>query len=69
MYFSDHKFAVEIEGKGKLTEIKTKKNKNRKNTLTSNFFRGLILLQKVLIFFLKLIKYKITLLNQMKKNH
>ena len=38
-----------------------------KSVLIANFI-GLILMERVLVFFLKLVKYKITLLNQMKKN-
>ena len=70
MYFSEHKFAVEINVKGH-TYIKMKKTKDKqkqKNILTVNFFTGLILMQQVLIFFLKLVKYRVTLLDQMKKN-
>ena len=42
-----------------LTEIKTKKTKHKqkqKNILTPNFFTGLIVMQRVLIIFLKLVK-------------
>ena len=59
MYFSEHKFAVEINVKGHIY-IKMKKTKfkqKQKNILTINFFTGLILMQQVLIFFLKLVKY------------
>ena len=67
-YFSEHKLVVEIDEKGHIdrnqnnvfeTQIKTEKLLNGK-------FIGLILMQKILIFLLKLVKYKITLLNQIK---
>ena len=71
MYFSHHKSTVEIDEKDILTEIKTKKAKDKqkwKNILIENFFAGIILMQRVLIFFLKLVKNKIASLNQTKKN-
>ena len=75
MYFSEHKFVVEIDEKGHIDRNEKKKKKKKmkdkqkqKKILIVNFSTGLILIQRVLIFFLKLVKYKITSLNQMKKN-
>ena len=59
MYFSEHKFAVEIDEKGY-----TDRNEDKEDC---NLFTGLILMQKTLIFFLKLVKYWVTLLNKIKK--
>ena len=71
MYFSEHEFVVEIDEKGHIDRNQNKENERQakqKNILIANSFTGLILMQRVLIFFLKLVKYKITLLIQMKKN-
>ena len=71
MYFPKHRFVVEIDGRVILTEIKIRKTtgkQKQKNILIANSSSGLILMQRDLIFFLKLVKYKITLLNEMKKN-
>ena len=69
MHFSEHKGVVEIDEKGHTDRMKKAKDKlKKKNILTANFFTGLILMQRVLIFFLKLEKYRVTLLNQIKKN-
>ena len=68
MCFSEHELVVEIDEKGHIDRNQNKENKRQrqKNVLTANFI-GLILMQNNLIFLLKLVKYKITLLNQMKK--
>ena len=75
MYFFEHKFTVEINKKrtywqksSQKKQKKTKDKQKQKNILTASFFAGLILMQRVLIFLLKLVKYKIPLLNQTKKN-
>ena len=72
MYFSEHKFVVEIDEKGHIDRNENKKKmkdkRKQKKILIVNFSTGLILIQRALIFFLKLVKYKITSLNQMKKN-
>ena len=68
MYFSEYKFAVEIEEKGYADRNQDKEDESHTKVLTANFFTGLILMQKVSIFFLKLVKYGITLPNQMNKN-
>ena len=59
MYFSKHKFAVEIDEKGHTDRNQGKENERQtkiENILTPNFFTGLILMQKAIIFFLKLVK-------------
>ena len=68
MCFSEHELVVEIDEKGHIDRNQNKENKRQrqKNVLTANFI-GLILMQNNLMFLLKLVKYKITLLNQMKK--
>ena len=71
MYFSEHKFAAEIDEKRHTVRNQDEENKRitklEKNS-DSRFFTGLILMQRVLIFFLKLVKYGVTLLNLTKKN-
>ena len=70
MYSFEHKFAVEIDEKGHIDRNQDEENERQtkiENMLAGNFFTGLILMLKVLIFSLKLVQYKITLLNQMKK--
>ena len=47
MYFSEHKFAVEIDKKGNIDRNKNEETKDKqksKNILTENFFTGLILM-------------------------
>ena len=66
MYFSGLKVAVEIDEKGhtdrkqdeenKRQKRKKKKKEKKKNILTATFFTGFILMQRVLIFLLKLVK-------------
>ena len=59
MYFSEHKGVVEIDEKGHTDRNQNEENerpKKLKNILIANFFTGLILMQRVLIFFLKLVK-------------
>ena len=71
MYFFEHKRVVEIDEKGHTDRNQNEENEKQikiENILTENVFTGLILMQRVLIFFLKLVKYRVTLLNQIKKN-
>ena len=59
MYFFEHKRVVEIDEKGHTDRNQNEENerpKKLKNILIANFFTGLILMQRVLIFFLKLVK-------------
>ena len=59
MYFSEHEGVVEIDEKGHTDRNQNEENerpKKLKNILIANFFTGLILMQRVLIFFLKLVK-------------
>ena len=59
MYFSKHKFSVEIYGKGHTDRNQGKENERQtkiENILTANFFTGLILMQKAFAFFSKLVK-------------
>ena len=70
MYFSELIFAVEIDEKGHTDRNQDKENERQTKIEKHSyykFFAGLILMQKALIFFLKLVKYRITLLNQAKK--
>ena len=70
MYFSEHKFAAEIDEKWHTDRNQDKENERQTKIEKHSyykFFAGLILMQKALIFFLKLVKYRITLLNQAKK--
>ena len=62
---------VEIDEKGHADRNHDKENKRQtkiEKHSDCKFFLGLILMQRILIFFLKLVKYRITLLNQIKKN-
>ena len=71
IYFSEHKFSVEIGKKGHTDRYQDEENKRQtkiEKHSNCNFFTGLFLMERVLIIFLKLIKYRITLLNQTKKN-
>ena len=65
MYFSGLKVAVEIDEKGHTDrkqdeenkrQKRKKKKEKKKNILTATFFTGFILMQRVLIFLLKLVK-------------
>ena len=71
-YFSEPKRVVEIDEKGHTDRNQNEENKRQTkiNILTANFFTGLILMQRFLIFFFfffKSVKYRVTLLNQIKK--
>ena len=71
MYFSEHKGVVEIDEKGHTDRNQNEENERQikiEKDPDCNFFTGLILMQRVLIFFLKLVKYEIASLNQTKKN-
>ena len=71
MYFFQHKFAVEIDEKGHTDRDPDKENERQRKieklSWLKIFFTWLILMKRVLIFFLKLWKYKVTSLNQKKK--
>ena len=70
MYFFEHEFAVEIDEKGHTDRNQNEENERQtkiKKHSDCNFFTGLILMQRVLIFFLKLVKCWVALLNQIKK--
>ena len=70
-YFSEPKRVVEIDEKGHTDRNQNEENKRQTkiNILTANFFTGLILMQRFLIFFFffKSVKYRVTLLHQIKK--
>ena len=54
MYFSEHKRVVEIDEKGHTDRNQNEENEKQikiENILTENVFTGLILMQRVLIFF------------------
>ena len=71
MYFSEPKGVVEIGEKGHTDRNQNEENERQikiEKDPDCNFFTGLILMQRVLIFFLKLVKYRVTLLNQINKN-
>ena len=70
MYFSEHKGVVEIDEKGHTDRNQNEENERQikiEKDPDCNFFTGLILMQRVLIFFLKLVKCWVALLNQIKK--
>ena len=70
IYFFEHKFAVEIDEKGHADRNQDKENERQtkiEKHSDGKFLTGLILMQRVLTFLLKLVKHKTTLLNQMKK--
>ena len=70
MYFFEHEFAVEIDEKGHTDRNQNEENERQtkiKKHSDCNFFTGLILMQRVLIFFFKLVKCWVALLNQIKK--
>ena len=66
--FPEHKLAIEIDEKGHTDrdekKKKMKEKKKEKNNLHVNLLE-LILMQKIMIFVLRLVKYMLTLLNQM----
>ena len=70
MHFFEHEFAVEIDEKGHTDRNQNEENERQtkiKKHSDCNFFTGLILMQRVLIFFFKLVKCWVALLNQIKK--
>ena len=68
LYFSKHKFAIEVDEKGHIDREEEKEIKRqeaiKKNSVGS--LLELILIKKILVFILKLVKHIITLLNQPK---
>ena len=68
LYFPKHKLEIEVDENDTLTEMKENKikdKKKQKKNLDVNLLE-LILKQKIMMFLLKLVKYRITLLNQLK---
>ena len=72
MHFSEHKFAEEIDEKGYNDRNQNEENKRQakieKHSDCKFFHRFNTDAEGFDIFFLKLVKYKITSLNQTKKN-
>ena len=71
MYFSEHKFAVEIDGKGHTDRNKDKENERQTKIEKHSGFKYFCRINsyaEVFDKFLKLVKYRVTLLNQIKKN-
>ena len=70
LHFLEHELAIEVDEKGH-TDRDEKKENEREEKIKKNLdvnLLELILMQKIMIFLLRLVKYKITLLNQL-KNH
>ena len=71
MYFSEHKFAVEIGKKGHTDRNQDEENERQtkiEKHSECNFFHGINPDAEGFDIFLKLVKYGIPLPNQMKKN-
>ena len=71
MYFSEHKFAAEIDEKGHTDRNQDEENKRPSKIEKHSeckFFHRINPYAEGFNIFLKLVKYKITLLNQIKKN-
>ena len=71
MYFSEHKFAVEIDKKGHTYRNQDEENERQakiEKHSDCNFFHRINPDVEGFDIFLKLVKYKITLLNQTNKN-
>ena len=69
MNFPEQKLEIEIDEKGhtdrdEKKKKKMKEKKKEKNNLHVNLLE-LILMQKIMVFVLRLVKYMLTLLNQM----
>ena len=72
MYFSEHKFAVEISEKRHADRSQGKENGRQKNIEKHSdckFFYRINPDAEGFVFSLKLVKYRVTLLNQIKKNY
>ena len=68
LYFPEHKLAIEVDEKvhtdrDEKKKKRMKEKKKEKNNLHVNLLE-LILMQKILIFVLRLVKYMFTMLNQ-----
>ena len=68
LYFPEHKLAIEVDEKvhtdrDEKKKKRMKEKKKEKNNLHVNLLE-LILMQKILIFVLRLVKYMFTVLNQ-----
>ena len=70
LYIPKHKLAIEVDEKGHTNRDEKRKQKNKwrqKKNLDVNLLES-ILMQKIMIFLLKLVKYTITLLSQQINN-
>ena len=70
LYFPKHKLAIEVDEKGHIDRDEKKKEIERQTRLKKNLdvnLLELMLMQKIMIYLLKSVKYRITLLNQLKK--
>ena len=71
MYFSEHRFTVEIDEKGHTDRNQDKENKRKTKTEKHSHCKFFYRINPDPVsfdfFFLKLVKYKVTLLNQKKK--
>ena len=69
LYFPKHKLVIEVDGKGHIERDEKRKETERQTRLKKNLdvnLLELILMQKIMIYLLKSLKYRITLLNQLK---
>ena len=67
LYFPKHKLALQVDERGH-TEMKEKKVKEKKilkKNLDVNFLE-LLLMRKIMIFLFESVKYRITLMNQLR---
>ena len=69
MYFPELKVAIEVDEKGHTDRDEEKENEREekiKKNLDVNLLE-LVFMQKIMIFLLRLVKKRVTLLNQIKK--
>ena len=69
MYFPELKLAIEVDEKGHTDRDEEKENEREekiKKNLDVNLLE-LVFMQKIMIFLLRLVKKRVTLLNQIKK--
>ena len=69
MYFPELKLAIEVDEEGHTDRDEEKENKREekiKKNLDVNLLE-LVFMQKIMIFLLRLVKKRVTLLNQIKK--
>ena len=69
MYFPELKLAIEVDEKGHTDRDEEKENERKekiKKNLDVNLLE-LVFMQKIMIFLLRLVKKRVTLLNQIKK--